>query len=58
MGLSEEDWGGWTELMKRLGNTIQIIGDDLFTTHPQRIQKGIDLKAASAVLIKMNQMAH
>ncbi|HEX7905500.1 MAG TPA: phosphopyruvate hydratase [Chitinophagaceae bacterium] len=55
-GLAEEDWEGWQQLTLRLGNKIQLVGDDLFTTHPVRIQKGIDLRAGNTVLIKMNQI--
>jgi enolase len=55
-GLAEDDWDGWKILTERLGNKIQLIGDDLFTTNPQRIQKGIDSNAGNAVLIKMNQI--
>lgn len=55
-GLSEDDWDGWKKLTERLGNKIQLIGDDLFVTNPERIQKGIDMKAGNAVLVKMNQI--
>ncbi|EES72363.1 phosphopyruvate hydratase [Paenibacillus sp. oral taxon 786 str. D14] len=55
-GLAEEDWAGWTRLTERLGDKVQLVGDDLFTTNPQRIQKGIALKAGNAVLVKMNQI--
>ena len=55
-GLAEDDWEGWQRLTKKLGNKVQLIGDDLFTTHPERIQKGIDLHAGNAVLVKMNQI--
>ena len=55
-GLAEEDWEGWQELTARIGKTIQLVGDDLFTTNPQRIQKGIETQAANAVLVKMNQI--
>ena len=55
-GLAEDDWEGWKQLTLRLGNKIQLIGDDLFTTNPERIQKGIDIKAGNAVLVKMNQI--
>ena len=55
-GLAEEDWKGWQALTRRIGDKIQLVGDDLFTTNPARIQKGIDLKAANAVLIKPNQI--
>ena len=55
-GLAEEDWEGWKQLTLRLGNKIQLIGDDLFATNPVRIQKGIDIHAGNAVLVKMNQI--
>ena len=55
-GLAEEDWKGWQALTRRIGDKIQLVGDDLFTTNPARIQKGIDLNAANAVLIKPNQI--
>lgn len=55
-GLSESDWDGWVELNKRLGNKVQLVGDDLFVTNPKFIQKGIEKKAANAALIKVNQI--
>ena len=55
-GLGENDWEGWQELTRRLGHRIQLVGDDLFVTNTQRIKKGIELKAANAVLIKVNQI--
>jgi enolase len=55
-GLAEEDWEGWRALTKRIGNRVQLVGDDFFTTNPNRIRKGIELKAANAVLIKPNQI--
>ena len=54
--MSEEDWEGWALARKLLGHRIQLIGDDLFTTNPDRIQKGVDLGVANAVLIKLNQI--
>lgn len=54
--LAEDDWAGWTSLTTSLGNKVQIVGDDLFVTNPQRIQRGIDEGAANAVLIKVNQI--
>ena len=54
--LGEEDWDGWVELTARLGNRVQIAGDDLFVTDPVRLAKGIRLKAANAILIKLNQI--
>lgn len=55
-GLHEDDWDGWAELTRRLGAKVQLIGDDLFTTHPERVRKGIELGAGNAVLVKMNQI--
>lgn len=55
-GLAEEDWDGWQKLTEKLGNRIQLVGDDLFVTNTERIQKGINRKAANAVLIKPNQI--
>ena len=55
-GLAEEDWEGWKKLTDRLGNKIQLVGDDLFVTNEQRLQKGIDLKVANSILVKVNQI--
>ena len=55
-GLAEEDWEGWKELTNRLGNKIQLVGDDLFVTNSKRLQKGIDLGASNSILIKLNQI--
>lgn len=55
-GLAEDDWEGWREITRVLGPKIQLIGDDLFVTNPQRLQKGIEEKAANAILIKLNQI--
>jgi len=55
-GLAEEDWEGWQALTKRIGDRVQLVGDDLFTTNPVRIRKGIEMRAANAVLIKPNQI--
>jgi enolase len=55
-GLAENDWKGWKEMTKRLGDRIQIVGDDLFVTNTKRIAKGIKEKSANAVLIKLNQI--
>ena len=54
--LAEEDWAGWTQLTARLGDRIQIVGDDLFVTNPQRIARGIEERAGNAVLVKVNQI--
>lgn len=55
-GLFEDDWEGWQKLTKRLGDKVQLVGDDLFVTNPKRIQCGIKLGAANAVLVKVNQI--
>lgn len=55
-GLGEEDWENWQILNKELGNKIQLVGDDLFVTNKQRLEKGIKLKACNAILIKPNQI--
>lgn len=55
-GLAEDDWEGWALMTRQLGSTLQLVGDDLFVTHPGRLRKGIELKAANAVLIKPNQI--
>ena len=55
-GLSEDDWEGWSEMTKRMGQRIQLVGDDLFVTDTARIAKGVELKAGNSVLIKMNQI--
>ena len=56
-GLAENDWDGWVKLTKRLGDKIQLVGDDLFVTNTTFIRKGIELGAANAVLIKVNQIS-
>ena len=55
-GMGENDWDGWRKLTKRLGRRLQLVGDDLFVTNSGRIRKGIELGAANAVLIKLNQI--
>ena len=55
-GLAEDDWDGWQALTARLGERVQLIGDDLFVTNVQRLQEGIERKAANAVLVKVNQV--
>ncbi len=54
--LAEDDWEGWTALTERIGEKVVIIGDDLFTTNPERLIEGINRKAANAILIKPNQI--
>lgn len=55
-GLDENDWHGWAELTRRLGDTVQLVGDDLFVTHASILKKGIDQHIANAILIKLNQV--
>lgn len=55
-GLHEEDWNGWKKLTEKLGDKIQIVGDDLFVTNPKYLKKGIAEAAANAILIKVNQI--
>jgi enolase len=55
-GLAEDDWDGFKLLTRRLGNKIQIVGDDLFVTNTERLKRGIDEKAANSILIKLNQI--
>ena len=54
--LAEEDWEGWRELTAQLGDRVQIVGDDIFVTNPERIRKGIDLNVANSLLVKVNQI--
>lgn len=54
--LDEEDWEGWQKLTKRLGDKVQLVGDDLFVTNTERLSKGIELGAGNAILIKLNQI--
>lgn len=54
--LDEEDWDGWELLTTRLGNEIQLVGDDLFVTNTERLKKGIDQNVANAILVKVNQI--
>ena len=55
-GLAEEDWEGWKKLTERLGNKVQLVGDDLFVTNIKRLQKGIDMGVTNSILIKLNQI--
>ena len=55
-GLAEDDFAGWAELTRALGDQVQLVGDDLFVTNPIRLRRGIDMKAANAILIKLNQI--
>ena len=54
--LDEDDWNGWTKLNSEIGDKIQIVGDDLFVTNPDRLSKGVNLKSANSILIKVNQI--
>ncbi|HEY1617113.1 MAG TPA: phosphopyruvate hydratase [Streptosporangiaceae bacterium] len=54
--LAEEDWDGWRELTARLGDQVQIVGDDIFVTNPERLRRGIAEKSANALLVKVNQI--
>ncbi len=54
--LAEEDWAGWRELTAELGSKVQIVGDDIFVTNPERIRRGISEKVANALLVKVNQI--
>ncbi|MFG3339344.1 phosphopyruvate hydratase [Glycomyces sp. NPDC048151] len=54
--LSEDDWAGWAALTAAVGDRLQIVGDDLFVTNPERIRRGIDEKAANGLLVKVNQI--
>ena len=55
-GLAEEDWESWKKLTERIGNKVQLVGDDLFLTNMKRLQKGIDNNTANSILIKLNQI--
>ena len=55
-GLDENDWEGWKKLTKKLGNKIQLVGDDLFVTNTKKLQRGFDEEAANAILVKPNQI--
>ncbi|EKQ58137.1 MULTISPECIES: phosphopyruvate hydratase [unclassified Clostridium] len=55
-GMAEEDWDGWKLITERLGKRVQLVGDDLFVTNTERLEKGIDLGVANSILIKLNQI--
>ncbi len=55
-GLAEDDWDSWKILTEKIGKKVQIVGDDLLVTNVERLQKGIDMKAANSILIKVNQI--
>ncbi|KAB1647384.1 phosphopyruvate hydratase [Pseudoclavibacter sp. CFCC 14310] len=55
-GLDENDWAGWSALTAKLGDRVQLVGDDLFVTNPERLQRGIDDQAGNSILVKVNQI--
>ena len=55
-GLDEDDWSGWKSLTERIGNNVQLVGDDLFVTNTKRLQQGIDQGVANSILVKVNQI--
>ena len=55
-GLAEDDWGTWRALTERLGGRLQLVGDDIFVTNPERLRRGIMENVANAILIKVNQI--
>ena len=55
-GLDEEDWSSWKQLTEKIGSQVQLVGDDLFVTNPERLQKGIEQGTGNAILIKLNQI--
>ena len=55
-GLAEDDWKGWAELTKAIGDKVQLVGDDLFVTNSKRLAKGIDKGIANSILVKVNQI--
>ncbi|GEL98108.1 phosphopyruvate hydratase [Cellulomonas terrae] len=54
--LSEDEWDSWSQLVAEVGDRVQIVGDDLFVTNPERLRKGIELKSANSLLVKLNQI--
>ena len=54
--LAEEDWPGWQQLTARIGDRVQVVGDDLFVTNPERIRRGIAERSANSLLVKLNQI--
>jgi enolase len=55
-GMAEDDWKGWKALTRKLGRTVQLVGDDLFVTNPERLARGIRDRAANSILVKVNQI--
>src|SRR5690606_28984913 len=54
--LGEDDWEGWARITRELGQRVQLVGDDLFVTNPERLQRGIDLGVGNSILVKVNQI--
>ena len=55
-GMAEDDWDGWSLLTEKIGGKVQLVGDDLFVTNPERLAQGIDQGVANAILVKVNQI--
>src|SRR4029078_6407209 len=55
-GMDEEDWDGWKLLSERVGDTVHLVGDDLFVTTPERLRRGIELGVGNSILVKVNQI--
>ena len=55
-GMAEDDWDGWVQLTERLGDRVQLVGDDVFVTNPERLRMGIERKVANSILVKVNQI--
>jgi len=55
-GMDEEDWKGWKLLTERIGDRVQLVGDDIFVTNPRRLQRGIEERVANSILVKVNQI--
>jgi len=55
-GMAEEDWDGWAEITRRLGTNVQLVGDDLFVTNVERLERGIEAGVANSILVKVNQI--
>ena len=55
-GMAEEDWAGWKALTDRIGDSVQLVGDDLFVTNSSRLARGIDMGVANSILVKVNQI--
>jgi enolase len=55
-GMAEDDWDGWVQLTERLGTRVQLVGDDVFVTNPERLRMGVERKVANSILVKVNQI--